>query len=502
MSTGGGNIVLTANGTAGASGGSDGKQGIGGCGGNLTCSGIYLETTGNITAVSNLTIGSGGEASDADAEDDLDTTFGGNGKSITSTNPFTVTAGTSSIVDLTNHVTAGKGGGAGGDSSSVAGNGGDANASLEYTMSVSSLSLHVQATGGDGGYAPNGTSGNGGNATAIAEATNSTGSGASADALAIPGGGGTAYALASATANSNTFMLEQTTTNGSDASVSVTVTSNITSDTTLTELDVGSNLTQSGGNLTVTNTTVINHNGTFSQIGGTASLANISGNGTITIGSGASLTATQISMANGTINANGTLTLSTTGATRQSVDVVADIGNLTLGTSGLLDIKNHDLIIRSASNLTISQVKSLINSAYDSGAWDGTTGITSSSLASNEAIGYATAGELSVTSFDGVSVGSSDIIVKYTYLGDANLDGTVSLTDDAAVWNNFGSGTDWAHGYFSYGTGVTGLSDNADVWNNFGAGGGSPLISLPAPEPASLGVVGFGAVALLRRRKR
>lgn len=274
-------------------------------------------------------------------------------------------------------------------------------------------------------------------------------------------------------------------------------------------------INQSGGNLTAssysstdsTYTDLSNgthHFGVYNLTGGTASLGNVSGNGTINVSNGTSLTASKVSMPNGTISLNGHITLSTTAATRQTADVVADIGSLTIGTSGLLDLKNHDLIIRSASNLTLSQVRSFINSAYDSGAWDGTAGITSSSInPSNEALGYAMAGELSLSTFDGISVSSGDILVKYTYQGDANLDGSVDLTDEAIMENNWGSATDWAHGYFEYTSGVSGLTDLSVILNNFGdQGGPAGVLIASTPEPASLGALGISAVVLLKRRKR
>jgi hypothetical protein len=94
--------------------------------------------------------------------------------------------------------------------------------------------------------------------------------------------------------------------------------------------------------------------------------------------------------------------------------------------------------------------------------------------------------------------------VKYTYWGDANLDGSVDLTDEGIVNNNFGSGTDWFHGHFSYsGTGTTDLSGLSAVLNNFGdQSSGGALIAVPTPEPASLSIIAISMLVLLKRRKQ
>jgi hypothetical protein len=84
--------------------------------------------------------------------------------------------------------------------------------------------------------------------------------------------------------------------------------------------------------------------------------------------------------------------------------------------------------------------------------------------------------------------------------GDANNDGIVSLSDLAIVLNNFGQNTPlWSNGNFDAAPTID-LTDLADVLNNFGAGGGSPTIVVP--EPASLGLLAFGTLALAARRRR
>jgi len=69
--------------------------------------------------------------------------------------------------------------------------------------------------------------------------------------------------------------------------------------------------------------------------------------------------------------------------------------------------------------------------------------------------------------FDNYPATSSDVLVKYTYYGDADLNGLINGADYQLIDTGFGShATDWAHGDFNY-DGVVNGSDYALIDNTF-----------------------------------
>jgi len=209
---------------------------------------------------------------------------------------------------------------------------------------------------------------------------------------------------------------------------------------------------------------------------------------------------------------------------------------VTVNTGATLDITTNAVAINygSPGNSPITSIVTALTRGYNNGTWTG-TGITSSAAAaggSTLAVGYgegnADAGR--------TSAAPNQVLIKYTLVGDANLDGVVNFTDFATVLKYFGQGgTDWARGNFTYAANspsiqATNFTDFADVLKNFlqpfpggGAGetlGGTiqpltttvqilpPVVSevepaTPAlPEPTGLSLAAGAAVGLLARRRR
>src|SRR5207248_6568214 len=151
------------------------------------------------------------------------------------------------------------------------------------------------------------------------------------------------------------------------------------------------------------------------------------------------------------------------------------------------------------------------------GAWTG-TGITSSAAAAvaadstnthKTALGFAEASALGITSFSDKSFDDSALLIRYTFTGDSNLDGTVNSNDFNALANHFNQlNKSWVDGDFNNDGIVNALDFNA-VATNFGQSlpASSALASL-VPEPAlasvciCLGLFGHRRGRVLRHPAR
>ena len=162
------------------------------------------------------------------------------------------------------------------------------------------------------------------------------------------------------------------------------------------------------------------------------------------------------------------------------------------------------------------------------GNWQGSGGILSSAAAADTthltALGViqnstngSPTGTALYTSFDGQPVLDSDVLVKFTYYGDTNLDGKVDGSDYSRIDNGYLTHTTgWYNGDFNY-DGVVNGSDYTLIDNAFNSQGtqltsqiADPTASITAqlagtstvPEPATLGMISLAALSFLGRRRR
>jgi fibronectin-binding autotransporter adhesin len=262
------------------------------------------------------------------------------------------------------------------------------------------------------------------------------------------------------------------------------------------------------GSVTVAPSVVLN-TGAFSQtaglinngttnIDGTGTVGPISGNGTLNVGS---------------ISSPATLTIaSNSGLCQQSAISVA--------VGSQLDIENNHLIIDYGSGPDpISSIAALLASGYAGGFWNG-TGIMSFTATANSTsygLGYADSADPG----NPANLSSGTLEIKYTLLGDANLDGVVNGIDFGILAANFNKGVSrWDQGDFNYDNVVNGI-DFGELAANFNKGasgtsiGPGPLsdpalvafaeangLMADVPEPASFGLVGTAMLATLSRRRR
>ncbi len=194
-----------------------------------------------------------------------------------------------------------------------------------------------------------------------------------------------------------------------------------------------------------------------------------------------------------------------------------------------LDLANGGLIVHGGD---LNAVRSLLAAGYANGSWSG-PGVVSSIAAANPthatSLGFITGADyLAFGSdeglFDGQTVASGDVLVKYTYNGDVTLDGAVDLRDyrlmDASYLQGYDGVTKiahWVNGDFNY-DGIVNYKDYALADAAMVAEGNTILANEMAqlhaaefgqnyinafdaavPEPASLSLLAIGAAGLLAR---
>jgi hypothetical protein len=195
-------------------------------------------------------------------------------------------------------------------------------------------------------------------------------------------------------------------------------------------------------------------------------------------------------------------------------------GSLTINTGGDLNITNNSLIINYGSGTDPkSTILGYLTNGAAGGAWNGTSGIISSTAASNSAYGVGFA-----DGADGVDTNltSGEIEVAYAQYGDITLSGLVNANDFHILTSNFGKivTAGWEDGDFTY-SGTVNANDFHLLTQNFGKTESGEDIATPSewaaidsfaaangltvssvPEPATIGMVALAGFGLLQRRRK
>jgi hypothetical protein len=154
--------------------------------------------------------------------------------------------------------------------------------------------------------------------------------------------------------------------------------------------------------------------------------------------------------------------------TAMSVQSQLILSGLSIATTGRLDLVNNEMLLHYASSDPISAIAEWIRAGYNDGSWTG-GGITSSAAAAKSTsygLGYADAADPR----NPVDLPTGTIEVRYTLLGDANLDGVVNGSDFSILAANFGQGvTNWDQGNFLFTSAING-ADFSALAANFGQG--------------------------------
>lgn len=272
--------------------------------------------------------------------------------------------------------------------------------------------------------------------------------------------------------------------------------------TTAIQTQAGNTLSIGAGGTTgsIASLSVVTNTGTVLQFFRSNDLTyagNVSGNGALTqLGTGAltlsgSQTYTGATTVSGgklifgnSLTQSASLTIQT-GATAELAaggNKVIKTPSLTITGTGSLDLNNNKLIVAGGAtpSATLATIKSLIIAGRNvpvggvgDGTWGG-RGITSNSAHNafvsdgieSRALGYSINSDLPLgayATFGGQPVAGSDILVRFTRMGDADLDGKCGDSDVTLVGAFYDNGAttsfQWCNGDFNY----DGRVDDGDV---------------------------------------
>ena len=211
----------------------------------------------------------------------------------------------------------------------------------------------------------------------------------------------------------------------------------------------------------------------------------------------------------------------TPGGANVNTTVVSGLNMTQEGST--LDLNDNDLVVHAGAGGPTYHAGMLgwIQRARNSelGRWKG-PGLTSSAAAENPLTGLALVLNTEIvdgvarpifSTFSGEPTAIDDVLVKYTYNGDANLDGRINSDDYFRIDSGFlggGGGGGWRNGDFNYDGRIN--SDDYFLIDSAFLGQGAPLDgggvagalqSVVVPEPVSLALA-LAPLLLLRRRRR
>jgi hypothetical protein len=180
------------------------------------------------------------------------------------------------------------------------------------------------------------------------------------------------------------------------------------------------------------------------------------------------------------------------------------VNDLDISAGAVLDLTNNSLVIDFTGPVGTLVLETRQNLA--------SARLQSSSSDSTRRLGYADNAITGLGVFSGQSVDPTSILVKFTYAGDANLDGQVDIADLGSLATNWQQGGVWTDGDFNY-DGLVNVADLGMLATNWQAGISNPLapsfadalsqVGLPTsvPEPCTLTLLAIVLARFTSRRR-
>ena len=237
--------------------------------------------------------------------------------------------------------------------------------------------------------------------------------------------------------------------------------------------------------------------------GGQASFATINGAGAGLTFNGRNTLNGNVTVSTFTVNSNARVAMSANGNRLIKTNTL-EIGSVTLGADtarGTLDLNDNDMMV---TNSSYSAITSQIAFARHGGLWD-RAGITSSAAAAatpkNKTLGTVTGAQYHAAGgpgalFDGQAVANTDILVKFTYYGDADLNGVVNFDDYSRTDSGFNTGGNtWFQGDFDY-NGIVNFDDYSLIDAAFNTQSGSLRRAMAYLDGNDRGDTGMNTPAL------
>ncbi len=300
--------------------------------------------------------------------------------------------------------------------------------------------------------------------------------------------------------------------------------------------------TVSNGTLRLASTGTLNNNapvtvanGATFAVEGTASVGPVSGDGATSVSNGGQLTASHVRQGSLTVSGTGSKAAVRPNGGDAGTSVIGALDLNPDGLGGVFDLTNNDLVVRATAatkDAVHAEAQADIVTAQNGvdanfiTNWNG-PGLTSSTArTSNVASNFDLVGigairnsdidiltglpGSSYTTFSGVAVTPDDILVKYTYIGDGNLDGLVSFDDYVGMDNAFFGlipNLGWATGDINF-DGAINFDDYSVVDQAFFfqgaplAGDGGSIATIPEPRMWQLAILGCLALCVLWRHRQ